>query len=93
MDYLVDKYIKKPEYIKELFKKPVTISLKIDGSAFQISYDKDNDKANTLTITLTHLLKVLQASGLSFSFGTGTNRAVFETQLIIQGSYNESIKS
>ena len=44
MDYLVDKYIKKPEYIKELFKKPVTISLKIDGSAFQISYDKDNDK-------------------------------------------------
>ena len=56
-------------------------------------YDKDNDKANTLTITLTHLLKVLQASGLSFSFGTGTNRAVFETQLIIQGSYNESIKS
>ena len=55
-------------------------------------YDKDNDKANTLTITLTHLLKVLQASGLSFSFGTGTNRAVFETQLIIQGSYNESIK-
>ena len=56
-------------------------------------YDKDNDKANTLTITLTHLLKVLQASGLSFSFGTGTNRAVFETQLIIQGSYNDSIKS
>ena len=56
-------------------------------------YDKDNYKANTLTITLTHLLKVLQASGLSFSFGTGTNRAVFETQLIIQGSYNESIKS
>ena len=56
-------------------------------------YDKDNDKANTLTITLTHLLKVLPASGLSFSFGTGTNRAVFETQLIIQGSYNESIKS
>lgn len=55
-------------------------------------YDKDNDKANTLTITLTHLLKVLQASELSFSFGTGTNRAVFETQLIIQGSYNESIK-
>ena len=55
-------------------------------------YDKDNDKANTLTITLTHLLKVLQASELSFSFGTGTNRAVFETQLIIQGSYNESIQ-
>lgn len=55
-------------------------------------YDKDNDKANTLTITLTHLLKVLDTSDLSFSFGTGTNRAVFETQLIIQGSYNESIK-
>ena len=55
-------------------------------------YDKDNDKANTLTITLTHILKVLQASELSFSFGTGTNRAVFETQLIIQGSYNESIQ-
>ena len=55
-------------------------------------YDKDNDKANTLTITLTHLLKVLQASGLSFSFVTGTNRAVFETVLIVQGSYNDSIQ-
>ena len=52
MDYLVDKYIKKPEYIKELFKKPVTISIKIDGSAFQISYDKDNDKFRYIQILL-----------------------------------------
>lgn len=44
MDYLVDKYLKKPDYIKELFEKPVTISLKIDGSAFQIFYNKEEDK-------------------------------------------------
>ena len=44
MDYLVDKYLKKPDYVKELFNKPVTISLKIDGSAFQIFYNKEEDK-------------------------------------------------
>lgn len=44
MDYLVDKYLKKPDYVKELFEKPVTISLKIDGSAFQIFYNKEEDK-------------------------------------------------
>jgi len=44
MDYLVDKYIKKPDYVKELLDKPVTVSLKIDGSAFQIFYNKEEDK-------------------------------------------------
>ena len=44
MNYLLDTYIKKPEYVKELFGKSVSISLKIDGSAFQIAYDKSNDK-------------------------------------------------
>ena len=44
MDYLVDKYLKNPDYVKELFEKPVTISLKIDGSAFQIFYNKEEDK-------------------------------------------------
>jgi len=44
MDYLVDKYLKKPDYVKELFDKPVTVSLKIDGSAFQIFYNKEEDK-------------------------------------------------
>lgn len=44
MDYLVDKYIKKPDYVKELFNKSVTVSLKIDGSAFQIFYNKEEDK-------------------------------------------------
>lgn len=44
MDYLIDKYLKKPDYIKALFEKPVTISLKIDGSAFQIFYNKEEDK-------------------------------------------------
>ena len=44
MDYLIDKYLKKPDYVKELFNKKVTVSLKIDGSAFQIFYNKDEDK-------------------------------------------------
>jgi hypothetical protein len=44
MEHLIDKYLKKPEYIKELFNKEVSISLKVDGAAFQISYDKDQDK-------------------------------------------------
>lgn len=44
MEHLIDKYLKKPEYIKELFNKKVSISLKVDGSAFQISYDRGQDK-------------------------------------------------
>ncbi len=44
MNHLIDKYLKKPEYVKELFNKEVSISLKVDGAAFQISYDKDQDK-------------------------------------------------
>lgn len=44
MDYLIDTYIKNPDYIKELLNKKVTISLKIDGSAFQIFYNKNEDK-------------------------------------------------
>ena len=44
MEHLIDKYLKKPEYVKELFNKEVSISLKVDGAAFQISYDKDQDK-------------------------------------------------
>lgn len=44
MEHLIDKYLKKPEYVKELFNKEVSISLKVDGSAFQISYDKGQDK-------------------------------------------------
>jgi len=42
MEHLIEKYIKKPEYVKELFDHEVSISLKIDGSAFQIYYDKYN---------------------------------------------------
>ena len=44
MEYLVDKYIKTPDYVKELFQEHVLITLKIDGSAFQIFYNKDEDK-------------------------------------------------
>ena len=44
MDYLIDKYLKEPEYVKELLNKSVQISLKIDGEAFQIGYDKANDE-------------------------------------------------
>ena len=44
MDYLIDKYLKEPEYVKELLNKSVQISLKIDGEAFQIGYDKENDE-------------------------------------------------
>lgn len=43
MDHLIDKYLKKPEVVKDLFTKEVSISLKVDGAAFQISYDKEND--------------------------------------------------
>ena len=42
MDHLVDKYLKKPEVVKELFQKEVSISLKVDGAAFQISCDNNN---------------------------------------------------
>lgn len=55
-------------------------------------YDEDNDRLNIVTITLNHILKVLPKSELPFKFDNGTNRALFETQLIIQGSYNESIQ-
>lgn len=44
MDYLIDKYLKEPEYVKELLNKSVQISLKIDGEAFQIGYDKEKDE-------------------------------------------------
>lgn len=44
MEHLVEKYLKKPEYVKELFHKDVSISLKVDGAAFQISYNKEQDK-------------------------------------------------
>ena len=44
MEYLVDKYIKTPDYVKELFQEHVLVTLKIDGSAFQIFYNKDEDK-------------------------------------------------
>lgn len=43
MEHLIDKYLKKPEVVKDLFTKEVSISLKVDGAAFQISYDKEND--------------------------------------------------
>ena len=43
MEHLIDKYLKKPEVVKDLFQKEVSISLKVDGAAFQISYDKEND--------------------------------------------------
>ena len=43
MEHLIDRYLKKPELVKELFTKEVSISLKVDGAAFQISYDKEND--------------------------------------------------
>ena len=54
-------------------------------------YDEDNDRLNTVTITLNHILRVLPKSELPFKFDSGTNRALFETQLIIQGNYNESL--
>ena len=40
MEHLIDKYLKKPVLVKDLFTKEVSISLKVDGAAFQISYDK-----------------------------------------------------
>jgi len=43
MEHLIDRYLKKPELVKELFTKEVSISLKVDGAAFQISYNKEND--------------------------------------------------
>ena len=43
MEHLIDRYLKKPELVKDLFTKEVSISLKVDGAAFQISYDKEND--------------------------------------------------
>lgn len=42
MDYLVDLYTKKPDLLNKLFDKSVNISLKVDGSAFQISNDNGN---------------------------------------------------
>lgn len=42
MDYLVDLYTKKPEVLSELFNKKVNISVKVDGSAFQITNDNGN---------------------------------------------------
>ena len=44
MDYLIDRYLKTPEYIKELLNTSVQISLKVDGEAFQIGYDKEKDE-------------------------------------------------
>jgi len=41
MEHLIDKYLKKPEVVKELFQKEVSISLKVDGAAFQISCEDD----------------------------------------------------
>ena len=41
MEHLIDRYLKKPEVIKELFTKEVSISLKVDGAAFQISCEND----------------------------------------------------
>jgi len=43
MEHLIDKYLKKPEVVKDLFTKEVSISLKVDGAAFQISYDKETN--------------------------------------------------
>ena len=43
MEYLVNIYTQKPELVDKLFEKNVNISIKVDGSAFQISYDKKND--------------------------------------------------
>lgn len=42
MDYLVDLYTKKPDLLNKLFDKSVNISLKVDGSAFQISNEDGN---------------------------------------------------
>ena len=42
MEHLIDKYLKKPEVVKELFQKEVSISLKVDGAAFQISCENGN---------------------------------------------------
>lgn len=44
MDYLIDTYIKKPEYVNNLLDKKMSISLKVDGQAFQIGYDKNTDE-------------------------------------------------
>ena len=42
MNYLVDLYIKKPDDVKKLFRQKVNISVKVDGSAFQI-HNNDGD--------------------------------------------------
>ena len=55
-------------------------------------YDENFADLSKCTINLDHVLKVLDSSEIPFTFGTKTNRALFETQLIVQGSYNDSIQ-
>ena len=55
-------------------------------------YDKNFADLSKCTINLDHVLKVLDSSEIPFTFGTKTNRALFETVLIVQGSYNDSIQ-
>lgn len=55
-------------------------------------YDESFADLSKCTINLSHVLKVLDSSEIPFTFGTRTNRALFETVLIVQGSYNDSIQ-
>lgn len=55
-------------------------------------YDESFADLSKCTINLDHVLKVLDNSEIPFTFGTKTNRALFETVLIVQGSYNDSIQ-
>lgn len=55
-------------------------------------YDENFADLSKCTINLDHVLKVLDSSEIPFTFGTKTNRALFETVLIVQGSYNDSIQ-
>lgn len=55
-------------------------------------YDENFSDLSKCTINLDHVLKVLDSSEIPFTFGTKTNRALFETVLIVQGSYNDSIQ-
>lgn len=55
-------------------------------------YDESFADLSKCTINLDHVLKVLDSSEIPFTFGTKTNRALFETVLIVQGSYNDSIQ-
>lgn len=44
MNYLIDTYLRKPEYVDRILNSNVQISLKVDGAALQIEYDRTNDK-------------------------------------------------